>query len=330
MKKPSGFDLGIIIAFVVVALLGGGAWWYLSGQLQAAQDNVKSIHDAFNSYSVSKGTGTDSIVVSPSNGKVLQGNIDLLTAKLKPLVDSKLMPKGNKLSSIDKEDPVAWKHDLDDDVHQLTAAAKLHGISLPPNFYFGFNHYLSQSPNDEQTLVLSKQLLAIDQITRILLGGPVKGITNIRRTNEEEPHSATSGSSNFPETAESDHLSGYALVAPGNTYVDYPFEFDFETTSENLRKIMDDLVKSPYILVVRTLTIENSEPTSPQLSALDQIAGSSAPPPSVVSTSPGEVANTPTPPSTKGPQYLFGHSTLKIKARIDLIEYTGGTIGATP
>jgi hypothetical protein len=325
MKKLSGFDLGIIIAFVVVALLGGGAWWYLSGQLQTAQDNVKSIHDAFNSYSVSKGTGNDSIVVSPANGKVLQDNIDLLTAKLKPLIDSKLMPKDNKLRSIDKEDPVAWKHDLDDDVHQLTAAAKLHGISLPPNFYFGFNRYLNQSPNDEQTLVLSKQLLAIDQITRILLAGSVKGITSIRRTNEEEPHS-NSGGSNFPESTESDHLGGYALVAPGNTYVDYPFEFDFETTSENLRTIMDGLVKSPYILVVRTLTIENTVPTSPQLSTLDQIAGAPSTP--LIGTSPGEAAATP--PSTKGPQYLFGHSTLKVKARIDLIEYTGGNIGSTP
>ncbi len=36
MKKFSRFDLAVIIAFVVIALLGGGAWYYLSGQLDAA------------------------------------------------------------------------------------------------------------------------------------------------------------------------------------------------------------------------------------------------------------------------------------------------------
>ena len=38
--KLSGFDLGIIIAFAVLTLLGGGAWWYLSSGLQTATDDV--------------------------------------------------------------------------------------------------------------------------------------------------------------------------------------------------------------------------------------------------------------------------------------------------
>ena len=33
----SKFDIGMIIAFAVVGLLGGTAWWFLSGQLQTAQ-----------------------------------------------------------------------------------------------------------------------------------------------------------------------------------------------------------------------------------------------------------------------------------------------------
>ena len=42
MKKLpiSKFDLGIIIAFVVIGLLGGGAWYYLSANLAAAQQKV--------------------------------------------------------------------------------------------------------------------------------------------------------------------------------------------------------------------------------------------------------------------------------------------------
>jgi hypothetical protein len=133
MKKLSGFDLGMIIAFVVVTLLGIGAWWYLSGQLTAAQTDVTNAKADYDRYSVAKG-GQDSIIVNPQNGQTLQANIDLLNAQLNPLIASKLLPKDNKLKEIANTDPVAWKHQLDDDVQKLTAAAKVRGVSLPPSF----------------------------------------------------------------------------------------------------------------------------------------------------------------------------------------------------
>ena len=319
MKKLnlSGFDLGMIIAFVVLTLLGGGAWWYLSGQLQAAQDDVSAAKADFDKYS----TKSD-FVVNASNGKNLQANIDLLKAQLDPLIRSKLQPKENKLSGIEKEDPVAWKHDLDDDVHNLTDAAKLHGVTLPPNFYFGFSRYLNQSPGDEQTAVLSKQLLAIEQLSTILINAPVKNIEAIRRTYEEDPHS--NSYSGPGGASEGDHLAGFALSAAGNTYTAYPFEVDFDTTSENMRVVVDSLLQSPYLFVIRTLSIQNSRPSSPVLNDLVQMAGS--PSASVTDSSPGEVAAT---TSTKGPQFLFGNSTLKIKARIDMIEWNAQISDAT-
>ncbi len=319
--KISGFDLGVIIAFVVVALLGGGAWWYLSGALQDAVTDVTNAKSDFDKYS----TKYD-IVVSPSNGATMQANIDLLKAQLDPLIHTKLLPEGNKLNSIDKEDPVAWKHDLDDDVHRLNGAAKVHGVSVPPNYYFGFSRYLGQSPSDEQTPVLSKQLVGIDQLATILINAPVKGIQAIRRTYEEDPHVA--GNTPISES-EPDRLGGYSLNSPGNNYTVYPFEIDFETTSENLRPILNNLIQSPYIFVVRTLSIQNDHPNSPVMSDLDRIIQSGATSTSVVDTSPGEVGATPA--STLGPQYLFGNSVLKIKARIDMIEWNAAPpASATP
>ncbi len=113
MKKISGFDLGIIIAFVVVTLMAGGAWWYLSGQLQVAQDDVHAANDAFKKYSANS---KYLVVVSAANQKALQANIDLIKAQLGPLIKADLQPKDNKLHSVEKEDPVAWKHDLEDEL----------------------------------------------------------------------------------------------------------------------------------------------------------------------------------------------------------------------
>jgi len=326
MKKLnlSGFDVGIIIAFAVIALLGGGAWWYLSGELADAQTEVTKAKADFDTYSASK-SSKGSIVVSPTNEKTLQDNIELLKAQLDPLIHDKLLPKENKLSSVEREDPVEWKHDLDDDVHRLNAAAKAHAVTVPLNFYFGFSRYLSQSPSDEQTAVLKKQLIGVEQLANLLINAPVKNITAIRRTYEEDPHAV--GANASTSTSETDHLGGYSLNAPGNAYTAYPFEVDFETTSENFRGIIDGLVQSPYLFVVRTLSIQNSPSQSPTLSDLDKLAGTGNPPGSVVDTSPGEVAAT---TSTLGPQYLFGNSTLKIKARIDMIEWHTDLAEATP
>jgi hypothetical protein len=309
----SRFDLGFIIAFVVLTLMGVGAWWYLSGALQDAQAACSSAKADFDKNASNP---KYHVVVSPANLKILQTDIDQIHAQLDPLIKTKLLPKDNKLTTIDKEDPVAWKHDLDDEVQRLTATAKTRAVSLPPNFYFGFSRYLSQSPSDEQTPVLSKQLLGIDAIANILINAPVKGIKAIRRTYEEDPR-ANGG---FPASSDEDNLEGYSVTAPGNAYTAYPFEVDFETTSENMRTVIDSLIQSPYIFVVRTLTITNSSPNSPKIDSLAALAG--PPPNSVIDTSPGEVASTA--PPVKGPQYLFGNSTLSVKARIDLIEWKGG------
>jgi len=308
MKKLnlSGFDLGVIIAFAVVTLLGGGAWWYLSGELQAAQDDVTQAKKDFDTYS----TKYD-IVVSPSNGKALQANIDLLKTQLEPLIEAKLLPKENTLGSLPKLDPVAWKQGLDGEVRRLNSAAKLHSVTLPPNFYFGFSRYISQSPGDEQTAVLSKQLLGVEQLANILINAPVKKIEAIRRTYEEDPHTGGGGS-----MEEADRLGGYSLNAAANAYIAYPFEVEFETTPENLRPILNNLIQSPYVFIVRTLSIQNSTPDSPRIDSLANLAG--PPVASVTDTSPGEVAAT---TFTKGPQFLFGNSTLTIKARIDMIEW---------
>ena len=311
MKKLSGFDLGIIIAFVVVTLLGGGAWYYFSGELQTAVADVAAANSDFKKYS----SGQD-YLPTVANQKILQGNIALLKTQLDPLVQNKLLPKENKITLIEKKDAVEWKHDLDDRVRALNTAAKHHAVTVPANFYYGFSRYLTTNPAEEKTVVLGRQLLAIEQLATILIEAPVKSIQSIRRTFEEDPASSGSGTN-----LEADRLTGNAVEVAGGTYTVYPYEVNFDTSPESLRKIVNDLVKSPYIFIIRNITIQNSKPTSPQVGDLDKLAGSPSSP-SIIDSSPGEVAST-NATSTKGPQYLFGGESVHVKARIDLIQWNG-------
>ncbi len=315
MKKLnlSKFDLGMIIAFVVVGLLGGSAWYfYFSGQLTLAQQGVtdaKAKYDQSSVYSAA----TEKILVNRQNQKILQNNIDLLRGQLVPLIESKLMAKQNKLYSIEKKDPVAWKHNLDDKVRELTAAAGVHSVKLPPNFYFTFANYLNQNPADDQTEVLSKQLLAVELLTNILTNAPVRSILDIQRTFEEDAHSSGGGGGGTPAPG---RLNGFSYVAPQDAYRGYPFELEFETTTEGFRKVMNDLIQSPYIFVVRNLSVQNVQSTSPVPGDLEKLVGPTDN--SVTDRPPGEAAAT---VSTKGPQYLFGNSTLHVRLRVDLIEW---------
>jgi len=335
--KLTGFDIGMIIAFVVVTALGGGAWYYLSGQLQTAQQQVTDAKTQYDKLSVVK-QGTDAIIVSSPSSQTLQANIDLLNSEVKPVIQDKLLAKGNQLQSKTNENPVDWKQDLDKDVTALTAEAKVRGVALQPSFYFGFSYYLGHSPSDEATSTLNKQLLGISEVSKILIEAGIKSISSIRRTYDEDPHSSGGNGGNnggpggnnnnnvtFTAATEPDRLSGISFSAPGDAYHDYPFQVEFDAKAEDLRTVMDNLLKSPYIFIVRTMTVDNSEPQSPKVSSLQAIAG--APTPSVADSSPGEVAST---ASTKGPQFLFGNSVLHIKARIDLIEWTDMSLVSTP
>jgi hypothetical protein len=323
MKKISKFDLAMIIAFVVIGLIGFGAWWYLSGNLVDAQTDVAIAKKDYDSLAVNQ-----NIVVSATSQENLQANIDLIKAQLDPLIQNKLEPTDNKLNSIDNKDPVAWKHDLDDEVARLTAAAKLRGVKIPQNFYFSFSRYLNQSPSDQQTAVLSKQLLAVDQLANILINAPVKSIVAIRRTYEEDggggggPAALSTGTGTGRGT--NDQLGGSSIQAGGGIYTAYPFEIDFDTNPEVLRKVIDDLVKCPYIFVLRTMAIQNSQSKSPLTADLDRIA---APPPSVTDSQPGEVAATTT---AQPPQFLFGDGTLHVRALVDLIEWNGVATDTAP
>ena len=86
------------------------------------------------------------MVVSEGNAKTLQTNIDLIKTQLVPVIQAQFKSKDNKLSLIRQEDSVAWKHDLDDEVHRLNTAAKNKSVTVPANYYFGFSRYLNASP----------------------------------------------------------------------------------------------------------------------------------------------------------------------------------------
>ena len=323
MKNLSRFDLGMIIAFVIVALLGGGAWYYLSGQLTTAQGDATAAAGDFDTY-----TKKEVYLPTGSNVKTLQADIGLMTAQLDPLVKNVLQSPENLLPNVQSTDTVQWKHRLDDEVKSLNSAAKLSGITVPDNFYYGFSRYLNTNPAQDATAVLTRQLLGVQAIADIMIKAPVHSIVSVKRTYEEDPAVSDSARNNSSGRTNPDQLPGHSQDAPGGVYTAYPFEVEFDTKTENFRQIVNNLMKSPYVFVIRSVMVQNSRLDSPQLQTLDTMAGpaASSGSASVVNSSPGAVAAAA--PPTVGVQYLFGNETIHIRMRIDLIDWHG--IATTP
>jgi len=315
----SKFDIGMLIAFGVIGLLGGAAWWYLSGQLQAAQAACGQVAGDYSSNATAKG-----VIVSQANAKALAANSTLLQTQIDPVIGTYLLAKDDNLSDVRGEDPVAWKHDLDDEVKQLTTDAKSQSITLPDHFYFGFSRYLTESPSDASTAVLTKQLYAVKALAEILIKAQIKSIKAVRRSYEEDTHSAVAGSLTEGEHTEGDQVGSYSTVVP-DTYTAYPFEIEFDASPEALRPILDGIIKSPYVFVLRTIEVHNEQLDSNRIDDLPKMAGGSGSTgvsggaPSVISSEPGAYAATSAP--TVGPQYLFGYGALHVKLRVDMIEW---------
>ena len=239
---------------------------------------------------------------------------NIINGQIDPVVKTYLQAPGNKLGDQVNENTVDWKHKLDEKVAKLNAAAKVQGVQVPLNYYYGFSDYLSQAPAEAKTGVLSKQLLAIEEMSNIMIGAPVNAIKGIHRTAEE----SSSMNPNISNLS-GNFMPGHSAKVAGGIYTVYPFEIEFDATTDTLRKVVDDLMQSPYVFVIRGVALENSQPASPQLGDLDKIAGAQQPTTSVID-SPGAVAAS---KSTAGPQYLFGSEILHVRVRLDMIEWRG-------
>jgi len=328
-NQLSRFDIGMIITFAVVAALGVAGWWWLSGQLDASVSETQTAGSNFKKYSKQ-----EIYLPTRQNVKVLQDNIDLMTAQLDQVVASRLQSPKNGLKGVHAIDTVDWKHDLDEEVSRLNAAAATHGIAVPTrNFYYGFSRYLSANPAEEATAVLKRQQIAVEAVANILINAPVKAIVSIRRTAEEDPVQTGNSGMVTPATGfgpasqqAGDILPGRSVEAPGGVYTAYPLEFQFDTDTESLRTVINQIMQSDYVFVLRSVMVQNSRLDSPKLSDLDAMAGVSTQPaagaPSILG-SPGAVAAAAPPVPTVGLQYLFGDETLHVRLLLDLVDWHG-------
>lgn len=296
--------IGAIVAFVVVGLLGGGAWFWTSSQLDQA---IQSRSEVMQQLSALTAKG---IFPSAANLKTLKDNQEqaaALGATMEPALAAGasalapyIGPDGKGLG------PDAWKQLLIEKREELKKQAESAKVQVADDFYFGFKRYRLASPPAAATRELGVQLAGIEAISRVLIEARIHSLAEIRRVMVEE----VGGTPGMASTEEA--LAAVVAEGPGGLYRVYPFEVRLQASASSLQKMVNLFSAQKQFFIIRSLSLENQKTGVPRRSEILAQAG-------LGNADPGG----PEPSRAAAPARLMipvlGQELLNVRLRVDLI-----------
>jgi hypothetical protein len=296
--KLSQLQLIALIGFVSLTLFGIGAYLWLSSELDNAQQAL-TLRSAEKQKLLTRRT-----VPHPTSIETLTKNNEILTASLETL-QARLKTGNPLLQGVVQKNAVVFKQEVFDTAKKLTELAKKKNVQLPANFYFGFSKYVTQNPEDRDTVFLGKQVLAVREFVTALLESEIGRLDAVRRTTDE----TSSPTSSSIDSSNPDALRGRLTRPPNSSYQVYPFEIECVGKPLALRQFLNRLTELPLIFVVRSVHISSTQPNPARLEDLARLAES----PASISV----------PGRDKPPVPAMGFEDIKIRIRLDLVEWTG-------
>jgi hypothetical protein len=298
--------IGALIAFAAVGLLGGGAWFWTSTQLdQAVQDRANVMQEL-------AALNAKGIFPSPANLKTLKDN-QAAAAALAGTMEPKLAdaatalapyigPEGKGLGAD------AWKQLLIEKREELKKLAESSKVEVGDDFYFAFKRYRLASPPAGATRELGIQLAGIEALSRILFEARIQALQEMRRVLIEE-------SGPTPGGAGSDEVLAAAVVdGAGGLYKVYPMEVRFQATPAALKRVLNSLNAHPQFFIIRFITLENQKAAVPRRSEVLNQANSGVSAPDAPGDRPPAAGRLLIP--------VLGQELLNVRMRVDHILWT--------
>lgn len=278
---------------LITAVLTGAAVYFTWG----TQENLSLQKDEFLSL-----TGRLS---SLQGGKPFpnQANLDAAKVELEEAqktlseISAKVAAQSAPLKS--SLSPQQFQDALNAGVAKVSKVAGEKGVTLPDNFYLGFDQYRAQPPSPTAAPQLGQQLESITEAINILLKSNVRSISAVTRPLLPiEDGGQTEKTNERPEI----YLA--------------PFDVEFVAEQSNFRQALEAIIRAQPLLFVRALQVLNSNPKSP----LKKDASSS--------TTLGSRVEAGTPGATEAKDSIpvvFGQEQLAVKIRLSSISTPSGT-----
>ena len=193
--------------------------------------------------------------------------------------------------------PQQFQDDLRATVNQTTEKAAAAGVTLPKDFYLGFGQYANSLPSERAAPALARQLAVINKVVMGLIDLKVQSIDNLdRRLLPEEAPPGAAGGQKKAEILER-----------------YPFDLTFTAEQAKFRVAFNSLVNSDQFLLIRGLSIQNSNPAGPLIVQTDKTSSAAA------DLTPGS----PSTPEGKANDLnvILGQELVKATLRIEILDF---------
>lgn len=258
MKDLPKYAIVMIVLFVAFGLLGGGAWWYTAGMVTSELELLQSTKRKIDQVERKKGIPFPNdknkklIEESEVELKGLWEKVQPEVKKTSALYDSIRVKSGEGESlEIQGLSPQDWNALQIEKINKLDELAEKLSppISKGGDFYYGLNSYQGTLPPTDYTLELGVQLMVIEELSRILFEAPVVEIASMKRVMVED---AAGNIKTAPE-----RLKARVISHPEDLYKVYPFEVEFTCSPEALRKVINGISRSPQLLLIRFVDVNN-------------------------------------------------------------------------
>ncbi len=174
-----------------------------------------------------------------------------------------------RAESVEPISPTEFKARLTRERDAFREKAREANVAIPENFFLGFEAYQDIVPPDDATAtLLARQLNAILGVLGVLADAGIREIRGVARTPVPGEAGAPVTTAPRAEAAqprrpERRPARGDERRAPQPLIERYPFTVNFVGGQSRLRDALNAIPKLPFFLVVRSLNLDNTDPTPP-------------------------------------------------------------------
>lgn len=243
----------IAVVLIVVAVIGTGATSYLAVDAQArrdeAQANLDSQLQKLKQFQNQKPFPTE------SNLKAVQSSLKEYREEIAKYRTA-LAAMEEPLAPIN---PQEFQDDLRKAVDELRKKALEKGVTLPENFFYGFDEYQATPPSQQEVGELNREFRIIRRLTDEIVDLKIGSIASLKRQEIPTP-SATPSATPTPTPA----AKPGATPAPKAPSISTKtFTITFTSPQEKLLTAFNMIQDADEFLLIRSLTMDNTSPQPP-------------------------------------------------------------------
>ena len=239
----------IAVVLILVAVIGTGATSYLAVDAQTRRDEAQANLDA--QLQKLKQFQNQKPFPTESNLKAVQSSLQEYREEIAKYRNALAAME----EPLDPINPQEFQDDLRKAVDELRKKAVENGVTLPENFFYGFDEYQATPPSQQEVGELNREFRIIRRLTDGIVDLKIGSIASLKRQ-EIKPVTATPAPTPAAKPGATPTPKAPAISSK-------TFTITFTAPQEKLLTSFNMIQDADEFLLVRSLTIDNTSPQPP-------------------------------------------------------------------